>query len=77
VIASTNLWPLIFGLYVKRTSKLAVLVSIITGSLTAVFWTWAKQPWGVHGFIAGSVVGLVVLLGLSLIQPARALRSEQ
>jgi SSS family solute:Na+ symporter len=76
VIASTNLWPLIFGLYVKRTSKLAVLVSMIAGSLTAVFWTWAKQPWGVHGFIAGSVVGLVVLLAFTLARPVIIGRSE-
>jgi SSS family solute:Na+ symporter len=67
VIASTTLWPLIFGLYVKRTSKIGVLTSMIAGSLTAVLWTWAGKPWGIHGFIAGMVVSLVVLALIVLV----------
>ncbi len=66
VIASTTLWPLIFGLYVKSTSRVGVLVSMIAGSLTAVLWTWVGKPWGVHGFIAGLVVSLVVLVLISV-----------
>jgi SSS family solute:Na+ symporter len=62
VIASTTLWPLIFGLYVKRTSRAGVLASMIAGSLTAVLWTWAGKPWGIHGFITGSFVSLFVLV---------------
>ncbi len=69
VIASTTLWPLLFGLYVKRTSKVGVLISMIAGSLTAVLWTWAGKPWGVHGFIAGGIIGLVFLVAISAINP--------
>jgi sodium/pantothenate symporter len=66
VIASTTLWPLIFGLYLKRTGKLGALVSMVSGSLTAIAWTWAGKPWGLHGFIAGAVVGLVSLAIISV-----------
>ncbi|HER43481.1 MAG TPA: hypothetical protein ENO08_03380 [Candidatus Eisenbacteria bacterium] len=68
VIASTNLWPLLFGIYWKRASRLAAFVSMAGGALTALLWTWAKNPWGVHGFIAGSIVGLVLIVLLSLLK---------
>jgi SSS family solute:Na+ symporter len=67
VIASTNLWPLLFGIYWKRASRPAAFVSMVTGALTALIWTWAGKPWGVHGFIAGAVVSLVVIVVLSFI----------
>jgi SSS family solute:Na+ symporter len=67
VIASTNLWPLLFGIYWKRASRLAAFVSMVTGAATALLWTWAGKPWGVHGFIAGSAVSLVVILVLSFV----------
>ena len=40
VIASTNLWALV--------------------------WTWLGKPFGIHGFIAGTIVSLVVIVILSL-----------
>jgi Na+/pantothenate symporter len=66
VIASTNLWPLLFGIYGTRASRLAAFVSMVAGAATALVWTWAKQPFGIHGFIAGSIVGLVVIVVLSI-----------
>ena len=65
VIASTNLWPLLFGIYWKRASRLAAFVSMAGGALTALLWTWAGNPRGIHGFIAGSVVSLVLIVALS------------
>jgi len=62
VIASTNLWPLLFGIYWKGTSKAGVIVSMVTGSLTAIIWTWLRKPFGVDGFIAGALVSLVTIL---------------
>ena len=38
---------------------------IITASLQN---TWAGKPWGIHGFIAGAVVSLVLIVLLSLIK---------
>jgi len=76
VIASTNLWPLLFGIYWKRTSPRATVASMVLGSLSALLWQAIRgqlpAPWsGVHGFIAGTVVGLVViLLGTLLGRPA-------
>ncbi len=66
VIASTNLWPLFFGIYWKRASRLAAFSSMVAGSLTALIWTWRGKPFEIHGFIAGSVVGLVVIVLMSI-----------
>jgi len=62
VIASTNLWPLIFGLYWKGASKAGVVASMVAGSVTAIVWTWLKKPFGVDGFIAGAIASLAVLV---------------
>ena len=68
VIASTNLWPLLFGLYWKGASRTGALSSMIAGALTAIIWTWMGKPFGIHGFIAGSAVSLVVIVTVSLIK---------
>ena len=72
VIASTNLWPLLFGLYWKRTSPRATLWSMIAGAAAALIWqTWPKigalpplppSLAGVHGFVVGVVTGLIVIV---------------
>ncbi|MBN1163076.1 MAG: sodium/proline symporter [Candidatus Krumholzibacteriota bacterium] len=68
VIASTNLWPLIFGLYWKGASRAGAFVSMIAGALTAILWTWLGNPYGIHGFIAGLTVSLVVIVTVSLVK---------
>ncbi|MCD6380104.1 sodium/proline symporter [bacterium] len=68
VIASTNLWPLLFGLYWKGASRTGALSSMIAGALTAIIWTWIGKPFGIHGFMAGSAVSLVVIVTVSLIK---------
>ena len=83
VIASTNLWPLLFGIYWRRTSPRATLWSMIAGVTAALVWqAWPKITWlpalppqlaGVHGFVVGVLVGLVVILvGTLLGRPAPA-----
>jgi SSS family transporter len=72
VIASTNLWPLLFGLYWKRTSPKAALWSMVIGVSAALLWqAWPRLGWlpelpsalaGIHGFVVGTAVGLVVIL---------------
>ncbi|MCP4145988.1 MAG: sodium/proline symporter [bacterium] len=70
VIASTNLWPLLFGLYWKRTSPKATFWSMILGASAALIWqVWLKLGLplptvlqGVHGFVTGTAVGLVVIV---------------
>jgi len=84
VIASTNLWPLLFGLYWKRTSPRATLWSMILGVGAALIWQiWPRTGLpalppslaGVHGFIVGTVVGLVVIVvGTLLGKPASEAR---
>jgi Na+/pantothenate symporter len=62
VIASTNLWPLLFGLYWKGASKAGVVASMVAGSVTALVWTWLRKPFGIDGFITGSLASLATLL---------------
>jgi len=66
VIASTCLWPILFGLYWKRATRAGVLASSIGGFIAAIVWMAIGSPFGLHGFIAGIVVGLVLLLAVSL-----------
>ena len=68
VIASTNLWPLIFGLYWRGASRAGAFFSMVAGALTAVIWTYLKKPFGIHGFIAGSLVSLVLIVTVSLVK---------
>jgi len=65
-IASTCLWPLLFGLYWKRTTRWGVLASMVSGLLTALIWMSVGSPFGLHGFIPGIIVSLVAIVGVSL-----------
>jgi len=67
VIASTNLWPLLFGIYWKRTNPTATLVSMIVGAGTAIVWTRLGNPLGLHGFIAGTSIALLIIVIGSLL----------
>ena len=67
VIASTNLWPLLFGIYWRRTNPTATLASMIVGAGTAIVWTRLGNPMGLHGFIAGTSVGLIIIVIGSLL----------
>ena len=72
VIASTNLWPLLFGIYWKRTSPAATLASMISGSCSALLWQAVRAklgaPWdGIHGFLVGLAVGLLVIAAGTLL----------
>lgn len=72
VIASTNLWPLLFGVYWKRTSPAATVASMAAGSAAALLWQAFRgrfpSPWeGVHGFLVGVAVGLVVIVAGTLL----------
>jgi len=60
VIASANLWPFFFGLYLKTPPKNAALVSMIGGSLIALIWLILRNPFGIHGFIPGVASSLIL-----------------
>ena len=83
VIASTNLWPLLLGVYWRRTSPRATLASMIAGVTAALVWqVWPRVGWlpalpaglaGVHGFVVGTGVALVVIVAGTLVgRPAPA-----
>ena len=71
VIASTNLWPLLLGIYWKRTSPAGTLASMVVGAGTAIGWSALGSPLGLHGFIAGTIAALATILIGTIAAPAR------
>ncbi len=66
-IASTCLWPILFGIFSRWTTRAGVFASMIGGLTTALVWIALGSPFGVHGFLPGIGVSLVFLLVVSLI----------
>jgi len=66
-IASTCLWPILFGLYWRRTTRWGVVASMIGGLVTTLTWMGIGSPFGVHGFIPGLLVSLVAIVCVSLL----------
>jgi SSS family solute:Na+ symporter len=66
VIASACLWPVVLGVYWKRGTRAGATSSMIAGVVVALGWMIAGKPMGIHGFIPGVVVSLVVFVGVSL-----------
>ena len=61
----------IFSLILKRTSRMAGLVSIIVGTLAGTVWQIAGEPFGVAAIIFGSVCGLASFVGIHMIDAKR------
>jgi len=66
-IASTCLWPILFGIFSRWATRAGVFASMIGGLATALVWIALGSPFGVHGFLPGIGVSLVFLLVVSLI----------
>lgn len=69
VIASTTLWPILFGIYWKGATRLGCIASMVGGCVTALFWMLAGKPFGVHGFIPGIIVGFLLMVLVSRATP--------
>jgi sodium/pantothenate symporter len=69
VIASTCLWPIVFGIYWKRATRWGVLASMGGGLAASLVWMAIGSPFGLHGFVAGIVVSLISLVVVSLLTP--------
>ena len=65
-IASTCLWPMLFGLYWKRATRWGVLSSMGCGLASALIWIGIGSPYGLHGFIPGILVSLLAIVVVSL-----------
>lgn len=69
VIASTTLWPLLFGIYWKKATKLGCAFSMIGGFITALIWMLIGKPFGIHGFVPGIIVGFILMITVSYFTP--------
>ncbi|MCD6399750.1 sodium/proline symporter [candidate division WOR-3 bacterium] len=69
VIASTTLWPILFGIYWKRATKWGCIFSMVGGCVTALIWMAFGKPFGIHGFIPGIIVGLILMIVVSMFTP--------
>jgi len=67
VIASACLWPVVLGVYWKRGTRAGATSSMVVGTTVALGWMMAGRPLGVHGFIPGVLVSLVVFVVVSLV----------
>jgi len=67
VIASACLWPVVLGVYWRRGTRAGATSSMITGTAVALIWMMAGKPFGIHGFIPGVTVSLVVFVVVSLL----------
>jgi len=65
-IASTCLWPMLFGLYWKRATRWGVLASMGCGLSSALLWIGIGSPYGLHGFIPGILISLIAMVVVSL-----------
>jgi Na+/pantothenate symporter len=62
---------MLFGIYWRRTSPTATVASMVVGAGTAIVWTVVGRPLGLHGFIAGTAVALVIILVGTIAAPVR------
>jgi sodium/pantothenate symporter len=66
VIASACLWPVVLGVYWKRGTRAGATSSMMAGVVVALGWMMAGRPMGIHGFIPGVLVSLIVFVVVSL-----------
>lgn len=66
VIASACLWPVVLGVYWRRGTRQGAIASMVAGTATSLGWMVARMPLGIHGFIPGVFVSLVVFVAVSL-----------
>jgi len=69
VIASTTLWPILFGIYWKGATRSGCVASMVGGFATALAWMAAGKPFGIHGFIPGIIVGFALMILVSQLTP--------
>jgi SSS family solute:Na+ symporter len=69
VIASTTLWPILFGVYWKGATRAGCIASMVGGFVTALCWMAAGKPFGIHGFIPGIIIGLLLMILVSHFTP--------
>lgn len=67
IIASATLWPILFGIYWRRTTRWGVTISMFVGSIVALIWMVIGKPFGIHGFIPGISIGLILIIIVSLL----------
>ena len=72
VIASACLWPVVLGVYWRRGTRAGATSSMVAGAAVALAWMAMGRPFGVHGFIPGVAVSLIVFVAVSLVTPPPA-----
>lgn len=69
VISSTTLWPILFGIYWKKATKMGCIFSMVGGCTIALVWMILKKPFGIHGFIPGIISGFILMVIVSRLTP--------
>ncbi|WP_173918643.1 sodium:solute symporter [Halobacillus sp. Marseille-Q1614] len=67
MLVSGLLAPVLFGLFWKRTTKMAGLSAMWAGLIVAVFWQAAGHPYGLHPVFIGLPLSIIILVGVTLL----------
>jgi SSS family solute:Na+ symporter len=60
VLATSVMAPLFYGIYYRRATAGGCIASQIAGVAMVLIWFQLKQPFGIHPFLVGLVVSLIV-----------------
>ena len=63
--------PFLLGFVVKNVTRSAGLAAIICGSVAALSWQLANEPYGIMSLVFGSAISTIVFLAVSKIAIAR------
>lgn len=69
VIASSCLWPILFGIYWKGATRAGCTASMLGGCGMALLWMGLGKPFGIHGFIPGIITGFILMILVSKLTP--------
>jgi sodium/proline symporter len=56
---------LLLSLYMKNLNRFGAFAGILAGGLTAAVWPLFKEPFGIGAMVAGFVISIVVIIGVS------------
>jgi SSS family transporter len=65
-IASACLWPIVLGTTWRSATRQGAWASMIGGLAMTLLWMALGSPFGIHGFLPGIGLSLVLMVGVSL-----------
>ncbi|KGX85847.1 sodium:solute symporter family protein [Pontibacillus litoralis] len=64
--AITMVMPMLAAMFWKRATKNGMVTSVVGSLVTAIIWTMAGRPFGIHEVIPGLLISFVLIVSVSL-----------